>query len=100
MYLMKGVGDSEDVQSGRVTKRLRDAEGRPIGTANDNALLDTTEYSVQFLDDHTEAIAANLIAQHLYSQIDDKGRQHILLDDIVDYRKSKQALIKRMRLLL
>jgi hypothetical protein len=92
---MRGAGDSEDVQYGRVTKRLRDAEGRPIGTANNNPLIDTREYSVQFLDGHTEAISANLIAQHLYSQIDNEGRQHtILLDDIIDHRKSKQAIDK------
>ena len=92
--IARGAGDSEDVQYGRVTKRLRDAEGRPIGTANDNPLLDTREYSVEFLDGHTEAIAANLIAQHLYSQIDDEGRRHILLDDIIDHRKSEHATDK------
>ncbi len=92
--IARGAGESEDVQYGRVTKRLRDAEGRPIGTANDNPLLDTREYSVQFLDGNTEAIAAKLIAQHLYSQIDNKGRRHILLDDIIDHRKSEQAIDK------
>ena len=66
-----GAGSSEDVQYGRVTKRLHDADGRPIGTANNNPQLDTRENLVELLDDHTEAIAANLIAQqhYLYSQI-------------------------------
>jgi hypothetical protein len=31
-----GGGDPEDVQFAKVTKRLRDAEGQPIGTASDN----------------------------------------------------------------
>jgi hypothetical protein len=39
--LPHGGGDPEDVQFAKVTKRLRDADGRPIGTANDNPLLDT-----------------------------------------------------------
>ena len=34
----RGAGDDKDVQYGRVTKRLRDADGRPIGTAHDNPL--------------------------------------------------------------
>ena len=92
--LARGAGDSEDVQYGKVTKRLRDAEGRPIGTANENPLLDTREYAVEFLDGHSESITANLIAQHLYSQIDDEGNRHILLDDIIDHRKGMQAIDK------
>ena len=92
--LPRGVGDGEDVHYGKVTKRLRDAEGRPIGTANEHPLLDTREYEVEFMDGHTEAIAANLIAQHLYSQIDDEGNRHMLLDDIIDHRKGVQAIDK------
>ena len=92
--IARGAGDSEDVQYGRVIKRSRDAEGRPIGTANDNPLLDTREYSVEFLDGHDESISANLIAQHLYSQIDEEGKRHVLLDDIVDHRKGTQAIDK------
>ena len=39
--IARGAGTEADVQYGKVTKRLRDAEGRPIGTAHDNPLLDT-----------------------------------------------------------
>jgi hypothetical protein len=87
--LPRGAGDGEDVHYGRVMKRLRDAEGRPIGMANENPMLDTREYKVEFMDGQSEAIAANLIAQHLYSQIDEEGNRHsMLLDDIVDHRRS------------
>jgi hypothetical protein len=33
---------------GKVTKRLRDKDGRPIGTANDNPLIDTRMYEANF----------------------------------------------------
>jgi hypothetical protein len=71
--LPHGGGDPEDTQFAKVTKRLRDAEGRPIRTANENPLLDTREYEVEFLDGHVEAMSANSIAQHLFSQIDEEG---------------------------
>ena len=90
----RGAGYSEDVQYGKVTKRLRDAEGRPIGVASDNPMMDTREYEVEFLDGHSEAISANLIAQHLYSQIDEEGIRHVLMDDIIDHRKNEQAIDK------
>ena len=83
--LPRGGGDPEDTQFAKVTKRLRDAEGRPIGTANDNPLLDTREYEVEFLDGHVESMSANLIAQHLFSQVDEEGHRYILLDDIIDF---------------
>ena len=58
----------------KVTKRLRDAEGRPIGTAADNPLLDTSRaYTVEFPDGREESLTANLIAQNVYSQLDKEG---------------------------
>jgi hypothetical protein len=86
--------DEQDVQFAKVTKRLRDKDGKPIGTANDNPLLDTREYAVEFLDGHTESFSANIIAQHMYSQVDDEGHRHILLDDIIDYRSGDSAIAK------
>jgi hypothetical protein len=95
IVIARGAGGSKYDQYGRVTKLLpRDADGQPIGTANDNPLLDTREYLVQFLDGHIKAIVAILIAQHLNSQIDEENRQHIRLDDIIDHRKSKYAIDK------
>ncbi|KAI2508005.1 Reverse transcriptase (RNA-dependent DNA polymerase) [Fragilaria crotonensis] len=46
------------------------------------------------MDGHSEALAANLIAQHLYSQIDEEGNRHMLLDDIIDHRRTAQAIDK------
>jgi hypothetical protein len=92
--LPRGGGDPEDTQFAKVTKRLRDAEGRPIGTANDNPLLDTREYEVEFLDGHVESMSANLIAQHLFSQVDEEGHRYILLDDIIDFRRDENAIDK------
>jgi hypothetical protein len=92
--LPHGGMDPEDTQFAKVTKRLHDAEGRPIGTAHDNPMLDTREYEVEFLDGHSESLSANLIAQYLYSQVDQEGHRHLLLDDIVDYRRDESAIDK------
>ncbi|KAI2495882.1 Reverse transcriptase (RNA-dependent DNA polymerase) [Fragilaria crotonensis] len=89
-----GANYESDVQFGKVTKRLRDAEGRPIGMANINPLLDTREYSVEFRDGRTESLSGNLVAQNLDSQIDDEGARHVLLDEIIDHRRSDSAIDK------
>jgi len=70
----------------RVTKRLRDADGIPIGTAADNPILDTRMYEVEYADGYKESLTANLIAQNLFAQVDEEGHRHVLLDEIVDHR--------------
>ncbi len=50
---MRGAGDSSGIHYGKVTKRLRDSEGRPIGTARDNPVMDTSEYMLDSLRGQT-----------------------------------------------
>ena len=70
----------------KVTKRLRDANGIPIGTANDNPILDTRVYEVEYLDGYKASLTANAIAENMFAQIDDEGNRFMLLDSIVDHR--------------
>ena len=42
--------DGEGPELARVIKRLQDKDGIPIGTANDNPILDSRVYGVEFLD--------------------------------------------------
>ena len=82
------------VLHGKVVGRKRDAEGNPVGHAANNPLLDTREYEVEFIDGSTEAYSTNLIAESMYSQVDDEGFQHILLKEISDHRKDSSAVAK------
>ncbi|MFN9958336.1 MAG: hypothetical protein ACK55I_34985, partial [bacterium] len=62
------------LKRGRVTSRKRNADGLPAGLANDNPILDTREYVVQFDDGNDEIeLNANAIAESLYSQCDPDG---------------------------
>ena len=62
MELSFGCGDDSPSVS-KVMKRLRDAQGLSIGTANDNPILDTRMYEVEYLDGFTTGMAANSIAE-------------------------------------
>ena len=75
-----------EVEFAKVTKRLRDKDGLPIGTANDNPILDTRIYEVEFPDGHRSSLAANAIAENLYAQVDEEGNRHVLFDEIIDHR--------------
>jgi hypothetical protein len=50
------------VELGRVTKRLTDKDGLPIGADHDNPILDTRVYEVEFPDGHRASLSANAIA--------------------------------------
>ena len=77
---------------GRVTARKRDADGNPKGRANDNPILDTREYTVEFDDGDVSELTANLIAESMYAQCDPDGNQYVLLDSLIDYRRLDTAL--------
>ena len=78
--------DSEGPDYTKVTKRLRDANGIPIGTVHDNPISDLRLYEVKYLDDHTVSLIANTIAENLYSQVDEEGNCYVLFDTILDHR--------------
>ena len=73
-------------QYAKVTKRLRDVNGIPIGTADDNPMLDTRLYEVEFLDGYRTSVSANELAINLFSQVDEEGNRYVLFDEIVDHR--------------
>ena len=75
-----------EVEFARVTKRHRDKDGLPIGTANDNPILDTRVYEVEYPDGHKTSLAANMIAENLFAQVDSEGNHHVLFDEITSYR--------------
>ncbi len=91
--------DGDGPEFARVTKRLRDANGIPIGTANDNPLLDTRLYEVEYADGHKASLAANTVAITMFAQVDAKGNRHVLFDGIIDHHtdgteiKSDKAFI-------
>ena len=42
--------DNEGTKFAKVTERLQDKNGIPIGTQHDNPILDTRVYEVEYLD--------------------------------------------------
>jgi hypothetical protein len=70
--------DSDWPEFARVTKRLKDKEGLPIGRANNNPIL--------YPDGHKASLAANAIAENMFAQVDDEGNRHVLFEEIIDHQ--------------
>ena len=92
MELALPQGDSLEPRLARVTKRMKDANGIPIGTAHDNPLLDTRMYEVEYVDGEKAALSANHIAENLFAQVDDEGNRHVLMHEIIDHRTNGQEV--------
>ena len=80
-----------------VKSRVTDVNGRPIGTANNNPLLDDREYEIELEDGTTDRIFANKIAENIRSQLDDEGREILKFWYIIDHQKDGTALTKENR---
>ena len=74
---------------------MKDANGIPIGTANDNPILDTQMYVVEFLDRTKTLLSTNYIAENLFSQVDDNGNRQVLLDEIIDHRTNGSHVLQQ-----
>ena len=88
--VMLPLGDNK--RKGTVKRRKRDADGKVIGTASSNPLLDTSLYEVEFDDGHTQAYAANIIAESIFEQLDEEGNRYRIIDDILDHKKDASAI--------
>ena len=83
-------GDRPEIAT--VLKRKRNAEGVPIGRSNGNPMLDTSVYEVQFEDGQVLEYSANVIAENLYSQVDEEGHHQVMMEEISDHRSDATAV--------
>ena len=73
MELALPKGDDPNPQLSKVTKRLRDANGIPIGMANNNPNLDSKMYKVKYQDNTKASLVANYITENMFAQVDQEG---------------------------
>jgi hypothetical protein len=79
----------------RVTKRLKDKDGKPIGVAHgNNPILDTRLYEVEYKDGYKAAMAANTIAENLFSQVDGDGHRQVIFDAIIGHRTDGTEIVE------
>mgnify|MGYP003326537431 FL=1 len=94
MELSLPRGDDFSPMNARVIHRQTDENDLPIGKANNNPLLDTRMYTVEFENGHKETLSANIIAENLIAQVDEEGHRQRLLSEIVDHRANGSAIKK------
>jgi Reverse transcriptase (RNA-dependent DNA polymerase) len=105
LYIHMEVGLRRDpelpLQRAKVKRRKLDESGTPMGAPHPtgNPLLDQRLYEVDFLDGTQETLAANILAESILAQVDEDGQRQLLLDEIIDHRRLKDAIPKDQGLL-
>ena len=75
----------------KVLKRRLDRDRKPTDNKNENLILDTHQYEVQFLSVKINTYTANIIAENLYSHIDSEGHESFYLDEILEHHSDEPA---------
>jgi hypothetical protein len=78
----------------KVIGRKRDSDGLFVGRKHSNPSLDSRIFVAEFPDGKQKDVAYNLIAEHLFSQIDSECNQYRLFKEIINHRKGKMAVDK------
>jgi len=92
------IGTSVDIKyqgelrSATVRERARDDDGRLIGEANSNPLLDTRRYVVEFPEGDVTEYTANVISESMIAQCDAEGYGVQMMEAIIDHTKDGNAV--------
>ena len=85
----------EGMQTARVIGRSEDDNGRKIGKYHPNPILNSQIYDVMFSDGAVKQYAANMIAENIYSQVDEEGHRYQLLRNIISHKKDETAVCRQ-----
>ena len=81
-----------NLRTGTVKQQARDEAGELQGIWNQNPILDTRTYQVEFPEGQLGEYSANVIEEMIYAQCDGMGNQQLLMDAIVDHKSDDKAI--------
>ena len=84
------MGDS--LVKGKVIGRSVEPDGTIIGSYDDNPMLNSYLYDVEFPDGQVKEYSANVLAENMLTRVDRDGFSVTLLEAIIDYKKDDSAI--------
>lgn len=82
----------DEFMTGKVKQRALGPDGKVVGTYDENPILNSIVYEVEFPDGQVREYSANVIAENMFAQVDDEGYSHMLLDALIDYKRDETAI--------
>ena len=86
------LSNGNKIERGIVMSRVTDGRGNPVWTYDPNPIVDSRVYEVMFPNGTVNQYSANIIAESLYSEVDEDGRVSQVLDEIIDIEETPDAI--------
>ena len=83
--------------TGKVKRRTRTDAGELFGQSNENPILDTRSYDVEFPDGTVSSYTANVIAMNMLAQCDEEGNHLATLDGIIGHETDGTEVLHKDR---
>ena len=87
-------------QLAKVIRRSVDDSGNLVGNWNENPILNTVLYDVEFPDGAIKSYGANVVAENILNTVGEDGIFSQFLEGIVGHRHNKKALTNKERYFL
>jgi hypothetical protein len=85
----------DDITNATVRKRSLGPDGTTVGTYDDNPMLNSIIYEVEFPDGQVKDYSANIIAENMLTQVDSDGFTLTMMEGIIDYRKNEATAVSK-----
>jgi hypothetical protein len=85
----------DEMCSGKVVRRSLGPDGRTAGMYDDNPMLNSVIYDIEFPDGQTKEYDANTIAENMLTQVDCDGYSTTLMQGIIDFKKDEATAISK-----
>ena len=76
----------------KVKRRHKSDDGQVTGQFHQNPMLNSIIYDVEFPNGAVREYGANIIAENMYSTLDEHGHQQQIMDGILDHSKDDTAV--------
>jgi hypothetical protein len=85
----------DEMCSGKVVRRSLGPDGRTARMYDDNSMLNSVIYDIEFPDSQTKEYAANTIAENMLTQVDCDEYSTTLMQGIIDFKKDEASAISK-----
>jgi hypothetical protein len=85
----------EEMSVGKVIQRALGPDGAVAGTYDENPILNTMIYDVEFPNGDIKEHAANIIAENMLTQIDLDGYSLTMMKGIIDYKRDDAVAVMK-----
>ena len=88
------VQHGDALEKGKVIGRSIGPDGTTTGQYDDNPILNSVIYDVEFPDGQVKEHAANVIAENMLCRVDEDGFSNALLESIISWKKDDSVVDK------